>query len=417
MRLSLLSLILWATLLVLVIGWTKEDHEIFRLRDEVLGHEGPDVTFYDFLGVSPRASLEEINKAYRKRSKVLHPDKAKQSLIAAKAKATPPPKSSKKKPGVHVNKGPSESELNAAEKKASVRYARLGVVANILRGPERERYDHFLSNGFPKWRGTGYYYARFRPGLGSVLVGLFVFGGGLVHYGALYLSWKRQRDFVERYIRLARRTAWGDESGIKGIPGLDGPVQAIPSPSTNDSPEDGAAGPQNRRQRRLQERENKKESKKPSKSSRSSGTSTPLATTTSATPATPQGEKKRVQAENGKLLLVDAVGNVFIEEESEDGEKAEYLLDPNEIPQPTIRQTVLFRLPVWAYRSVKSRLTGHKAEEEESDKPELERENSDTEEEETDNPLPAKPPANGHSNSNSNNAAARRRAKHTAKAR
>ena len=318
---------------------------------------------------------------------------------------------------MHVNKGPSESELNAAEKKASVRYARLGVVANILRGPERERYDHFLSNGFPKWRGTGYYYARFRPGLGSVLVGLFVFGGGLVHYGALYLSWKRQRDFVERCIRLARRTAWGDESGIKGIPGLDGPVQAIPSPSTNDSPEDGAAGPQNRRQRRLQERENKKESKKPSKSSRSSGTSTPLATTTSATPATPQGEKKRVQAENGKLLLVDAVGNVFIEEESEDGEKAEYLLDPNEIPQPTIRQTVLFRLPVWAYRSVKSRLTGHKAEEEESDKPELERENSDTEEEETDNPLPAKPPANGHSNSNSNNAAARRRAKHTAKAR
>ena len=27
-------------------------------------------------------------------------------------------------------------------------------------------YDFFYKNGVPKWRGTGYYYARFRPGLG-----------------------------------------------------------------------------------------------------------------------------------------------------------------------------------------------------------------------------------------------------------
>ena len=28
------------------------------------------------------------------------------------------------------------------------------------------RYDFFYKNGVPKWRGTGYYYTRFRPGIG-----------------------------------------------------------------------------------------------------------------------------------------------------------------------------------------------------------------------------------------------------------
>ena len=66
------------------------------------------------------------------------------------------------------------------------RFARLGVISTILRNKEgRERYvigssqpccsqaltffnryDFFYKNGVPKWRGTGYYYSRFRPGLG-----------------------------------------------------------------------------------------------------------------------------------------------------------------------------------------------------------------------------------------------------------
>lgn len=27
------------------------------------------------------------------------------------------------------------------------------------------RYDHFYKNGVPRWRGTGYYYSRWRPGM------------------------------------------------------------------------------------------------------------------------------------------------------------------------------------------------------------------------------------------------------------
>lgn len=300
--------------------------------------------------MKPSASQDEITKAYRKKSKSMHPDKAKQAFIASRAK--PPPKTTGqkgKKPGVHVSKPPSEREIRDAVKQATERHARLSVVAEILKGEGRERYDYFLANGFPRWRGTGYYYARFRPGLGSVLTGLFIVGGGFAHYGALYVSWRRQRDFVERYIRHARRAAWGDESGIGGIPGLDGVAAPAPSLPAQD---DGTAT-LNRRQKRQQERESRKENK--SKATQRSGTSTPLE---AASATEPQGARKRVQAENGKVLTVDSTGNVFLEGEDEDGEKQEYLLDPDEVPKPTFRQTLVFRLPLWAYSKFRDLVTG-----------------------------------------------------------
>jgi curved DNA-binding protein CbpA len=308
------------------------------------------VTFYDFLGVSPNANQDELNKAYRKKSRLLHPDKVKRSFIANRSKDKGKAKTSKQ--GVHVNKGPSQREIAAAVKEAHERAARLNTVANILRGPSRERYDHFLKNGFPKWKGTGYYYSRFRPGLGSVLVGLFLVFGGGAHYAALVLSWKRQREFVDRYIRQARRAAWGDELGVRGIPGVDAANVAVPPPP----PEQGEATaiPMNRRQKRMMERENRKDSKKGSKASpRGSGTATP--TTESVQPT---GERKRVIAENGKVLIVDSVGSVFLEEETEDGERQEYLLDVDEIQRPTIRDTMVFRVPIWVYRQTVGKLTG-----------------------------------------------------------
>lgn len=307
------------------------------------------------------ASHDDISKAYRKKSKSIHPDKVKQSLAASKAKATSTSKlGQEKKPGVHVVKGPTKNEVREAMKKASERYARLAVIAAILKGEGRERYDHFLSNGFPKWKGTGYYYARFRPGLGSVLVGLFVTGGGLVHYAAMYLSWKRQREFVERYIRHARRAAWGDESGVKGIPGVDGLGVALPPNSAQDE----GVMMLNRRQKRLQVKESKKEKdKKKPRAVREAGISTP---TESESDVCPQGQKKKVQAENGKVLIVDSVGNVFLEEEDENGEKCEYLLDPDEISKPTIRRTVLVRLPMWIYASIRDRLLRTRVETEEN---------------------------------------------------
>jgi hypothetical protein len=238
--------------------------------------------------------------------------------------------------------------VQAIVKKATERYQRLTVVANILKGEGRERYDHFLNNGFPTWRGTGYYYKRFRPGLGTVLLGLFLVGGGGAHYGALLLGWKRQRQFVDRYIRHARRAAWGDETGIRGIPGLDGSPAPVP---TVVEEEDTTAMQMNRRQKRQMEKEQRKEktAKGAKHGGQASGTHTPIDT------AAPTGERKRVQAENGKILIVDSIGNVFLEEQDEDGTTQEFLLEVDEIPRPTIRDTALYRFPVWIYGKAVSR--------------------------------------------------------------
>ncbi|KAK4947796.1 hypothetical protein LTR10_013304 [Elasticomyces elasticus] len=310
MRLRILHLFVLATLLLLAAAWSKDDYEIFKLKDEVEAAEGSDVSFYDFLGVKPSATVDEIGKAFRKKSRALHPDKVKHSYVASRSTPTPKKAGEKKKSGVHVSKGPSEREIQRFTKQAGERYSRLGVVANILKGPQRERY---------------------RPGLGTVLVGLFLVFGGGAHYFVLVTSYNRQREFMERYIRYARKTAWGDELGIRGIP------QPVEVPATAEEPDPMAN--LNRRQKRELERQNKKE--KPGKN-KATPKVAPVQSSTS--------ERRRVTAENGKILVVDSTGDVFLEEEDEDGNVQEFLLDIDEIHKPTIWDTGIVRLPVWFYR-------------------------------------------------------------------
>lgn len=230
------------------------------------------------------------------------------------------------------NKKPSASELKKFDTEATKRFQRLPIVANILKGPERERYDHFLRNGFPAWRGTGYYYERFRPGLWSVLVGLFIFVGGAVHYAALFLSYKRHQEFVNRYIKHARRMAWGDEGAVGAIPGLGGEEgTSAAAASGSDSQQESVQW--NRKQKREMERRQKKDGKNPVKAAkaaaaekaRTEGISAPVEAESPT--MGPVGAKKRTIAENGKVLIVDSVGNVFLEQETEEGGRQEFLLD------------------------------------------------------------------------------------------
>jgi hypothetical protein len=139
----------------------------------------------------------------------------------------------------------------------------------------------------------------------------------------------------------------------------------------------------NRKERRMQEkgdRKNKSEKNtKGIKAAKASPSATP--------PAGATGPRKRVVAENGKILIVDAVGNVYLEQADEDGETNEFLLDVcsssslsllffllayltnipqlNEFPQPTIKDTALFRVPIWAYNRVASRFLNRPEVEEE----------------------------------------------------
>ncbi|KAG9238575.1 hypothetical protein BJ875DRAFT_32991 [Amylocarpus encephaloides] len=346
MRPSFLKLALVAGFIAVVAAsWSKDDQEIFRLRDEVELSEGLGVTFYEFLGVGANANQDDIIKAFKQKSRSLHPDKVKQQITADKAKKTP-----KSKTGVHVAKAPSSSEIKAAQKAASDRFARLGVVVNILKGSGRARYDHFLSNGFPKWRGTGYYYARFRPGLGTVLTGLFIFVGGGGHWFALYVSWKRQQEFVGRYIKFARHAAWGDSLNIPGVDGTS-------TPNATGDESDPMAQPVNRRMRRMQEKENKKDkTDKKDKTGKKSQSKGAKASPVGTPPVGATGARKRVVAENGKVLVVDSVGNVYLEQVDEDGHTRDFLLDPEEFPQPTIKNTALVRVPIWAFDRTLGRL-------------------------------------------------------------
>jgi curved DNA-binding protein CbpA len=271
--------------------------------------------------VKPSATQDQLNKAYRKKSRDVHPDKARQKFIANYAQIQKKKKGGK--PGVKVSKKPSKREIDAHVKEVTMAYQRLTVIADILKGPSRERYDHFLKNGFPKWKGTGYYYERFRPGLGSVMLGMLVVMGGGMHYFALVMSWKRRRDFAMRFIKNARRMAWGDDTGIQGIPGVDTPPPDVKPQQVDSS--DEAMAPMNRRQKRMMDKENRKEKKiKVAKPARRSGVSTPVE---SEPGVGPQGAKRRVVADNGKVLVVDSIGQVFLEEETEDGVRQEFLLD------------------------------------------------------------------------------------------
>ncbi|KAF8339033.1 uncharacterized protein EI90DRAFT_3118093 [Cantharellus anzutake] len=140
----------------------QEDHEIFDLVSALEATEGKATSFYSFLGVSPSASSADIGKAYRKKSVTMHPDK------------------------------------NRGLKDAEERYARLGVISKILRD-EAGR--------------TGYYYSRFRPGLGSVLIFLAFLSSG-IQYIILRINQKRDLKRVGRLIRLGKAAAYGP----KGIP-------------------------------------------------------------------------------------------------------------------------------------------------------------------------------------------------------
>lgn len=119
----------------------------------------------------------------------------------------------------------------------------------------------------------------------------------------------------------------------------------------------------NRKQKRQLDRENKKEKPGKARAAAKNRGSPPE--------AGPVGEKRRVVAENGKILIVDAIGNVYLEEEDEEGNTQQFFLDLDEIPKPTVKDTALYRVPIWLYHKATSRFRKAEAEPEDAELPEI----------------------------------------------
>lgn len=176
---------------LLAAAWTAEDYEIFKVNDRVRADVGEDVTFYSWLNVSRKALAAEINKAYRKLSRTIHPDK-----FRGKEKQT-------------------------KEKQ----YQTLSVVGGVLKDPERRRrYDYFLDHGFPQWRGTAYLYSRFRPGIAGTLIGLWLLVS-LFHYLAVTVTRKQDKKRIAGFRQTIKREAL---AALNGIP--DGQDRKLSTP-------------------------------------------------------------------------------------------------------------------------------------------------------------------------------------------
>ncbi|KAG0070520.1 hypothetical protein BGZ89_000451 [Linnemannia elongata] len=194
-NLALLMVLAVLALIQTVAAWEEGDFEIFDLVDALEKAEGSEVNFYSYIGVSPKTPKPEIERAFRKKSRTLHPDK---------------------------NKGPGAQE----------KYARLSSIISILRDDgKRDRYNFFLKNGVPRWRGSAYLYRRHRPGFKAVVVFLFILASGF-QYLARYVGYvqerKRMTGMIDQYKEMVR------EQQQKT---LEGPITGRQRRSGNSTPE------------------------------------------------------------------------------------------------------------------------------------------------------------------------------------
>ncbi|GMM33409.1 Erj5 protein [Saccharomycopsis crataegensis] len=182
-------------LVTFAIAWSNVDQELFQINYEVKKDLGEDVTFYSWLELpnGPKSSYDEINKAYRKLSRKIHPDKVKRSKFGADAK-----------------------KYKRVKKRSTERYQRLSIVGEILRSSKKDRYDFFYDHGFPTYKNNTWLYQKFRPSVVMVFVGLY-FLIGVFHYVLSKLQNTQNRKRLELTVDQIKRQAWPT-----GIPPSDG---------------------------------------------------------------------------------------------------------------------------------------------------------------------------------------------------
>lgn len=132
-------------------AWHSEELEIFDLIEEV------NKNFYEFMGINQTATNNEIKRAFRTLSIVLHPDK------------------------------------NPAED-ANIQFRNLVSIYEVLKdASKREKYNKVLREGMPNWKSALYYYRRMRKiGLyeGTFILFLIITVGQYLFAWAAYLEKK-----------------------------------------------------------------------------------------------------------------------------------------------------------------------------------------------------------------------------------
>lgn len=132
-------------------AWHSEELEIFDLVEEI------NKNFYEFMGINQTATNNEIKRAFRTLSIVLHPDK------------------------------------NPAED-ANIQFRNLVSIYEVLKdASKREKYDKVLRDGMPNWKSALYYYRRMRKiGLyeGAFILFLIITVGQYLFAWAAYLEKK-----------------------------------------------------------------------------------------------------------------------------------------------------------------------------------------------------------------------------------
>ncbi|XP_055385923.1 dnaJ homolog subfamily C member 1-like [Condylostylus longicornis] len=111
---------IYSQITAVVYSWDNDELEIFDLVEEI------NRNFYDMLGLEQDASAQQIKKAFRNLSVMLHPDKNKAS-------------------------------------DANIQFRNIVAIYEVLKdSSKREKYDKVLKEGLPNWKSALFYYRRVR---------------------------------------------------------------------------------------------------------------------------------------------------------------------------------------------------------------------------------------------------------------
>ncbi|XP_050331129.1 uncharacterized protein F54F2.9 [Bactrocera neohumeralis] len=166
-------------------AWDSDELEIFDLVEEI------NQNFYEFMNISQEATNNEIKRAFRSLSIVLHPDK-----------------------------NPSED--------ANIQFRNLVSIYEVLKeASKREKYNKVLREGLPNWKSALYYYRRMRKiGLyeGAAILFVIITIGQYLFAWAAYLEKKytAEQVFGSKLKKLQKKNKSIDMDVI---------LKEIPSPS------------------------------------------------------------------------------------------------------------------------------------------------------------------------------------------